>query len=406
MYQVSPEFTREILDGASYVTVGDIYAGDKYSTPIAENVPIDGGTITSDPDARIRRRCDLEINATDNPDILIPSAQYDTNQVMWPSGNEINIRQGIRYRNGVLGTEWLNLGWFTLSRPRIRDSGGELRVSVQGADMTRRIGRCNIINEIFIASGTFIPDAVKYVFNQCLPGITEEDYDFVSAADINQANGGITTTAPALTLKRNDNPWEKMANLCRWSGLDLDVTVDKKIRLRPLPNPLWEEPVATYEEGDYNIVEDIERVLDDEEAINGVVVIGENSDNDSIVRGECWDTNPFSPTYYDPKNPGASKFGPNAKVISLNWVSSDGQAELVAIYEFLKSQGIIETINFTALPMFAHEPYDIIRLKRLRAGIDGEYMINSMSLGLGPEGELQATTMQRERIHWAGSELA
>jgi hypothetical protein len=406
MYQVSSEFKQEILDGATIVTVVDIYMGDKYSPPVAENVPIDGGSITSDPEAAIRRRCELEINATDSPDIFIPSPQYRTNQVMWPSGNEVNIKQGIKYRNGSLGTEWVNLGWFTLSRPHVRDTGDELKVTVEGADFTRRIGRNKFVNEYYIAPNTFIPDAVKSVFNQILPGVEEKDYDFATAANINQSNGGITAVTPALTLQRNDNPWVKMANMCRWCGLDLDITVDRKIRLRPLPNPLWEDPVAVYEEGEYNIIEDLERVLDDDGAINGVVVIGENSSNPTIVRGECWDTNPFSPTYFDPANPGASKFGPNPKVISLNWVAQNDIAQLVAIYEFLKSQGIIETINFTGLPMFAHEPYDIVRIKRARAGIDGEYMIDSMSLGLGPNGSLQATTKQRERIHWGGSELS
>lgn len=405
MYRVSPDFQQEIIDGASFVTVGDIYIGDKFSVPVAENVPILSGSITSDPDAAIRRRCDLEIDATEFPDIFVPAPKYTTNQVMWPAGNEINIKQGIKYRNGALGTEWVNLGWFTLSRPRIRDNGKELTVTVEGGDLSRRIGRSRIINEIFIPLNTFIPDAVRSVFQQILPGTTEEDFDFVSANEIRQGNGGITTVTPNLTLKRNDNPWEKMANMCRWCGLDLDVTPERRIRLRPIPNPVWEEPVAIYEEGEYNIVEEIERVLDDENAINGVVVIGENSSNPNVVRGECWDTNIMSPTYYDPANPGASKFGPNAKVLSLNWVSSDDIAELVAIYEFLKSQGIIETINFTGLPMFAHEPYDIIRLRRLRAGIDGEFMINSMSLGLGPDGAMQAQTRQRQRIQWAGSEL-
>lgn len=405
MYQVSPEFKQEILDGASITTVADIYSGDKFSPPVAENVPIESGNITSDPDAQVRRRCDIEINVTELPGVFVPSAVYTTDQIMWPSGNEINIKQGIKYRNGSLGTEWVNLGWFTLSRPRVRDNGSEVRLSVEGADMSKRIGRCVIINEEFIQSGTFIPDAVRQVLGNCMPGLTDEDFDMSTAADIIQANGGITTTTPALTLKRNDNPWEKMANMCRWCGLDLDITVDKKIRLRPIPNPVWEDPVAVYEEGEFNIIEDVERLLDDENAINGVVIIGENSSNPSIVRGECWDTNPFSPTYYDPANPGASKFGPNAKVLSINWVASNDIATLVAIYEFLKSQGIIETINFTALPMFAHEPYDIIRIKRARAGVDGEFMINSMSLGLGPEGELQATTKQRQRIQWSGSEL-
>jgi hypothetical protein len=405
VYQVSSDFKREILDGASLITVGDVYRGDPYSSPLLTDVPIVSGTITADPDAVVRRRCSLEIGVEESPDLYVPAQRYSNDQGFWPSGNEINIRQGVKYRNGTLGTEWVNLGWFTISNPRVKDNGQQLTLSVEGSDMGRRIGRWKLNDDYDIPAGLFVPAAVQRVLMATMPTLGDADFDFDEAMQINTLSGGVNALTPHLILSRNDNVWEKMCKLCRWNGMDLDITVDKKIRIRPLPNPLWEEPDAVYEEGEFNIVTDYERILDDENAINGVIIIGENSSNPTIVRGEAWDTNPFSPTFFDPANPGSSRYGRNPKIVSVNWVSSNDVAQLVATYELIKASGIVETVNISALSMFCHEPYDIVQLKRARAGIDAEYMINSMTLGLGSDGALQANTRQRERIHWSGSEL-
>lgn len=402
MLPVSSDFKREIINGASLVTVGDIYRGEELLLP---DVPISGGSITSDPDALVRRRCTLNIDVDEAPDLYVPSAQYRYDQGLWPAGNQINVRQGVKYRDGRLGTEWVNLGWFILTTPRVHDSGDQLTLSVSGSDISRRLHRCKLRDEYTIQAGTFVPYALKRTLMDCMPTLTDDDFDIDDAIEITALDGGVYSVTPHLVLARGDSPWEKMSKLCRWQGMDLDITTDRKIRLRRLPNPVFEDPYAVYEEGEYNIFTEVERVLDDENAINGVVIIGENSSNPVVARGEAWDLNPFSPTYYDPNNPAASVYGPNPKIVSVNWVADDSTARLVAALEFNKYVGVIETVSITALPMFCHEPYDIVRLKRARAGIDGEYMFASMEIGLGPEGALHASTRQRELIHWSGSEL-
>ena len=396
MYPVSPEFIQEITTGATIVVRADVYRGGV--DPILTDIPIlPGSTVTEDPYASVRRRCTLNIAPTEGLMRYVPAAVFRDDTGLWPAGSEIRVRQGIRYANRALGTEWVEMGWFTVGRVEVRKQQGELTLQTDGFDMTRAIGRARLTDVYDIPWGSKITDTVGNLFLSQCSWLSTDDFDFSRIQLLADAGGTATLFTPHIVLDINEDPWVFAVELCRDQGIDLRVDGNKKIVMRPYPNTHTESPVAEYRSGQYNIVEEYSRVLDDQESYNGVIVIGENPSNQTVVRGEVWDRNIYSPTYFDPANPGASAYGPHPLIVRNQNIASDDSAAWCAYFTFLNNRGILETLSINALPHFAHEPFDQVFLHDTETGVDGQYMLQNCQIGLGHDGSLQATMVGK---HW------
>lgn len=406
MYPVSPEFVAEIRKGATIVTTADVY---RLGQPLSgmQNIPIIDGSITVDPNAEVRRRCTVELDPAIDPVRYVPGVRFSEDYGLWPAGNEMNIKQTLKYRNGALGKETVNLGWYQISRPQVVDSGDDVRVTVEGWDLSRKYGRFPATGPMYIEWGTFVTDGIRRILGWTSPLLGDDDFDFdeVSSMDT-EFQGNINLRFARLQFERGDNAWAMLAAACRTMGLDLEVTVDRKVRLRPIPYLLFstigldpesagDQPDATYEEGEYNIIESMSRSLDDQDAYNGVIFIAENSSNVPTAAGAVWDLDILSPTYYDPASPDSSAYGPHPKIVTDRWTSDEGDPELFAYFEFLRIRGILENVTIDAWPMFCHEPYDVLKLKRSRIGVDDNYLLESFTLGLGPDGKLDGKMRSR-----------
>lgn len=394
MYPVSPEFSSEIAAGAEIITRGDIYRGKE--DPVLEDVPILSGVINEDPYADVRRRCSIVLGASEDLDKYVPNHSFRDDVGTWPAGNEVRIRQGVKYNDTRLGTEWVELGYFTIGKVSVDKDRDDTTVSIDGFDLSRRIGRAKLTDSFDIPEGTRLTDAVfSLIYSQC-PWLDGSQFDASLVQILGGFNSWTDLRTPHIVLERGTNPWVYASKLCNTQGIDLRVDGNKKIILRPMPNQYVNDPVATYHTGQFNIIEKYERVLDDQDAINGVIVIGENSSNVTVARGEVWDRDINSPTYYDPANPSASVYGPNPITVVDQNISSNQAAEWMAYFTFLNQRGILETVTVSALPHFAHEPFDQISLKDSDAGVDGMYLIQTTAIGLGPQGTLEAMMVSRE----------
>lgn len=406
MYPVSPEFTNEIRNGATIVTTADIY---RLGQPLdgMQDIPIVDGQITVDPNAEVRRRCSIEIDAAVDMERYVPARRFRDDYGLWPAGNEMNVKQTIKYRDGTLGKETVNLGWYQITRPQVVDTGDDLRVTVEGWDLSRKYGRFSTTGPMYIEWGTFVTDGVRRILGWTSPTLGDDDFDFDQVSSMDTTfQGNVNLKFARIQFERNDNAWAMLAAACRTMGLDLRVTVDRKVQLRPIPYLLsaaigldpdesGDVPDATYEEGEYNIVESVSRTLDDQDAYNGVIFIAENSSNVPTAAGAVWDLDILSPTYYDPAAPESSAYGPHPKIVTDRWTSDEGDPELFAYFEFLRIRGILESVSIDAWPMFCHEEYDVLKLKRARAGVDDNYLLEGFTLGLGAHGTLDGKMRQR-----------
>jgi hypothetical protein len=392
MYPVSPEFIKEIVSGATIVTRADVYRGE--DEPVLSDIPIlPGSSISEDPYADVRRRCSLSVAPSEGVIRYTPSAVFKDDNGMWPAGSEIRIRQGVRFADTSLGTEWVEMGWFSVGRVEVRRTNNDMSLSIDGFDLSRRIGRSRLTDAFNIIEGSKITDVIFNLFLSQCQWLDGAKFMFDEVRLLAETAGVATLTTPHIVLDINENPWTFAVSLCRDQGIDLRIDGDKNIVMRAFPNVNSDDPVASYKTGEFNIIEEYSRVLDDDNSYNGVIVIGENPSNDSVVRGEVWDVNINSPTYFDPANPGNSVYGPHPLIITNQNIASVDAAAWSAYYTFLNNRGIMETVSVRALPHFAHEPFDLVFLHDPESGVDGHYMFQTCNIGLGPDGSLTATTV-------------
>lgn len=393
MYQVSPEFEKEIRAGATIVTSGDLYyAGEQ----IAEDIPIRSGSVTDDSNSLIRRRCQIELEPAEDWEHLIPGAGFQNNAPagtadygLWPVGTELKLRQGVEFRNRKLGTEWVPLGTFRIAKPSVSVSEDSINVSFEGYDMSRKISRARFKDAFNIPYSTPVTDAVRIIILHQCSWLTEADFDFSEATAIVSAASTLSALfTPNLVFDRDDDPWKQSSDLCKSSGMDLYIGLDDKIRMRPIPMLVNDLPVFNYDEGVDCILTSLDRDIDDEQGYNGVIVTGENSSNPVVIREEIWDTNPASPVYFDPLLPNNSVYGPNPYFLTSQYISSGYQAILAGVAQFYRLTGIIENINISAIPNFAHESMDLVHVKHDRSKVDGSFILESFSMGLGARGRL------------------
>src|SRR5262252_927663 len=147
-------------------------------------------------------------------------------------------------------------------------------------------------------------------------------------------------------------------------------------------------------DSDTKIVRDA-RQLSVEKTYNGVIMRGESSGSDAPpAEGRAWNTDPNSPTYYDPANPTASTFGASPYFEQSKYIVDNTQALWVATAKMWKLRGVLETITME----INYNPYieveDIIQVTDPAIGASGLYLVEAVS------GSVKASTMQiktRER---------
>lgn len=401
MYPVSNQFKAEIRAGATIVTQGDLYYADEL---VAEDIPIRSGSVTDDSNSLIRRRCQIELEPAEDWESLVPgvgfqsSAPIGTSEFgLWPVGTELKLRQGIYFRDRTFGTEWVPLGTFRIAKPTVSvGDDNSVTVSFSGFDRSRKISRARFKDAYNILYGTSITSAVKSMLMHQCSWLSDADFDFSEAEALVSASSSTSTMfTPNLVFDRDDDPWKQATEMCKASGLDVYIGLDDKIKMRPIPMLTTDMAVFEYDEGPDCILTAVDRDIDDEQGYNGVIVTGENSSNPVVIRQEVWDTNPSSPIYYDPKLPNNSVYGPNPFFLTSQYISGDYQAILAGVAQFFKLTGVIESLDFSAIPMFAHESMDLVHVKHDRSKIDGSFILDQFNMGLGANGRLTGRARAR-----------
>lgn len=390
MYPVSDAFIRAIQDGAIIRTKAELFCG---GVACAE-LPVSSGTVTVDSTAAVRRRCSLEISVGANP-LLIPSREPSINSPgLWPTGSEIKLYQGVVLPSGK--QEMIPLGVFRVSRPVVRDNGDELTLYVEGYDRSRTVSRSRF-SDVYQIAHVSVDQAVRQILQRQCSWLTDDFWNNPSKWQRTDGHYGSRDLAvPRLTFDRADDPWEQCTEIVRSNGMELFFDVIGEPVLRDISEASDEDPVFEYLEGDGNLLTEIDRDLDDENAYNGVICTGDNSSaSTTIPRAEVWDTDPLSPTYYDPTFPSNSEYGPCPMFMSSQYIWDNDQALRAAQAQFFQLTGIIENLSLKSVPFFAHEANDVIRVKRDRINVNDNYALESFRFGLGSEGTFDGITRKR-----------
>lgn len=345
------------------------------------------GDTKEDRTATWRRSCDLIVDGSNIP---MPGRDYDDSP-LWPVGNEVQIWAGLELSDGT-AIEFPQ-GLFRISRPRITHTNEGLEVSIQGYDRGRAMSRNKFTRTYVIAEGQDFATELKRLLQDRLPYLDDEDFEFMVT---DGSDGGFPITTPRLVYTSQDDPWVKALEMAESFGAELLFDGVGHPVLRPQPDPQYTPASYVYTSGDQALLETITRDLDDEEAYNGVIVTGQNTNNVShIPRGEAWDLDEDSPTYYNPADPDASRYGAVVLPITSDYVTSDEQAAAFAQARLLAVTGVLESVEFDGIPNYAQECSDVIRVEDPESGVNSNYIIDSLTKGLGPEGTMSGTTRKR-----------
>jgi len=381
MWPVTLRFLHTLRFNHTKVTRVDLY---RDAQPLVTNLPLLAATVDDDFTADVRKRCEVVLPATAEIMEMLPS-QASGKGGLWPLGNEIRILSGIQYSDGE--EELVPMGVFRISAPQIRtDSSGERTVVIQGYDRSRAVSRNRFIEPYIIpVEALDVPLEIKRLVQNRLPIL--EDSDFVLTAS--------SFNPPSRTFLRDNDPW-KDAAVQMAQGIGAEVLFDGIGRLvvRPAPDPVADPVVFDYIGDSEATILDLTRSLDDEQGYNGVVASSQSTSNSDTYEGQYWDTDPASPTYFDPMYPAQSIYGAVPYFFVSEYISSDQQAKDAAKAIFNRVTGVMETYDFSAICNPAHESGDTVKVQVDDANADDVNILNVIHFDL-VEGVMTAQTRRR-----------
>lgn len=380
MRAVSDEFLAALEGSHTVIHRAELYKGNDL---IMDDVPIIGGTVTDDSQAVIRRRASVALAPEDRVLAALASL-VPSDGGLWPTGNEMRVYSGIRL---VTGDELVSLGVFRISKPTAVETSDGITITIDGYDRSRSVSRARFTSPYVVAQGTNYATAIKDLILSRLPQMNA-DTDFLFMET--------NYTTPQIVLTMDDDPMGTALSMASSIGAELFFDGSGICVLRPEPDPLYDLPVATYSPEEA-VLTSVARGLDDEQAYNGVVVVSENSELTEPIRSEAWDTNPNSPTYYDPDYPQDSLYGPVPYFITTQYITTQSQADDAAAANLARVLGVIENVSFDSVSNPAHESGDIIAVESPRVGASGINILDSLTINFGGAGVLMQGVTRKRR---------
>jgi hypothetical protein len=384
MLDRTAEFDKEIKRSHFSLVRLDLYRRGELRF---EDLDVLGGDWSDDKTASIRRRGTLQLPPIEE---LIPSRTWEEDAGLWPVGNEIQLKVGVKYTSGA--EELLDVARLRISRPTVVDDGDALTLGVEGFDRSRSVSRARFTQPYVVVAGSDYATAIHDLILSRIPSLREDEFIFMRT---DGSGGSSSFKTPLLTFMQDDDPWAMATEMAQSCGAELFFDGSGRCVLRPERDPSHEDPDWEYHEGKGTNLLSVDRSLDDEQAYNGVIVDSSNTELTAPIHAEYWDANPASSTYYDPGNPDASVYGPVPFFMESQYITTQAQANAAASNNFLRVSGLTEKISFSAIKHPAHEAGDILSMRRGRVKLEGVYVMDSFNCGLGVEGTMSGTTRER-----------
>jgi hypothetical protein len=323
-----------------------------------------GSSVTVDKAQASRRTC--AISFTDPTGTLTPAVASDVFHPM--SGYEFRLSRGFTYSDG--STELVSLGIFAPSSVTVDDTPNDLVINVTGFDRARAVGRRKLGDVYSIPRGLNAATAIQALINSQYPGLT---YLFMLTS----------LTTALMALKPGADPWSEAITLATSLGAQLFFDVSGRCVLIPEPDPT-QTPVAwTYSEGAQAMLTHTVRTLTNEAVPSHVIRDGQGSSTVAPVRGEAKDLNPASPTFI------GGPYGDVLDYSSNSLYTTSAQCQVAAQAALNRRLGIADGLSISHIVNPAHDVDDVVVVNRSRSKLANLYVIDSMTVPLGPDGVLQ-----------------
>lgn len=368
----TPTLKVEILEGGTVIASTEPLS-------LVEDLSVLSGSVSDDRKAQVGRRS-AEWVVVDRTGGLSP---LDSATAVHPlRDRDVRLWRGI-------GAELVPLATVQLTSLVGTEESRGITYSLSGVDRSTAIANADWRVEHEIAEGTTPYAATVAILAQVDPSHT---YTVASAAT--------TKTLDAMTFLPGEDPDPWTAIVKIWESAAMEVYFDQMGVLKAQPFvDSGTAPVAwSYLLDDNSLRLDPLGVDVDRETLrNGVVVRGTAPWLLYGVQAEAWDTDPTSPTYYDPANPLASAVGPHPEYIDDSLVGDETEAQALATARLPELLGVLENVSFNAIPNPALEAGDVIEIAANIFSTTNRFVLDQLTTPLTYEGVQTGVTRRRTR---------
>lgn len=333
--------------GLNFSEEGEIFTGGP--KPLAQ-LFITAGDFVADRTADVRRR-------VENLTFVAKPLDFDgpvPDPLSLVSGGEIRLYVGFLYGAPANASEFFPLGVFGFADRDVIDQPSRFEVTMNVYDRQRRFRRARLTAPYQVAEATPVLQAAQDFARFVDPHVTM------------RVVGSSRFTTPALTFDEEADPWECLERILRSGGFEpfYDSDGNLAMQLEPDIDDPNAVPSFTYDDSEDTTMTEVTRSGSNESVYNGVIVTGQSTSLDAPVRGEAWDDNPASPTYY---------LGPYGKVprfLRSEYISTADQASDAARAELRRVRNLTEAISWSAVPNYAQEEGDFVKVASARSGVN------------------------------------
>ena len=332
------------------------------------------GSIEVDANSDIRRTCNLSLVAKDIDENMISEGGE-----LWLD-KYIKIYQGIDNPRDNNKTVWWNMGIFLINNPNTVYSAADHTISFEGLDLMakltgRRNGQLPAVATL-VPAGSKVADVVKKTITQ-LGGFYNyiiEDEGLEVPYDIKMDMGA---TIYDLLAELRD----------LYSNWEMFFDVDGVFHWQKIPNGEKEAVVVNFNEIQPLIISDNVNI-DFENVKNHIIVYGRLLDTGEQIMATASDTNAESPFCI-------SKVGQINYIVDDERIYSNELAKDRADYELYLHARLNDSISLEIVPIPWLNDVNIkIAYTNEKIGIEGEYLIQSLSIPLDIGSSMTITALK------------
>lgn len=329
--------------------------------PTGVDIPIISGSVSMSSNSDIRSSVDV---TTDGNDAFPQS----TSELLTPYGNELFVERGVNLVNGTI--EIVSMGYHRIdSVEQSIAPDGPIRLTAY--DRMIAIKEAELVTPVVFYPGT----SVSQIFNALILDV----YPLAVIEFDDPAMSSTTLTSQQIVeRKRYDFLYDLVTSFGKimyWDHRGILV-------IKSAPSPT--EVVWDVNAGANGVLISMSRTINREGVYNAVITLGESTGGTPPVRGEAYDLDPASPTFYN------GSYGKVPMFYSSSLITSVDQAAMAARELLTHTIGLPQVANFDAVPNPALEPLDPISINHAD-GVD-YHIIETLSIPLTAEESQQGTT--------------
>ncbi|WP_086663687.1 DUF5047 domain-containing protein [Lentzea kentuckyensis] len=320
-------------------------------------IPVGGGSITSDATSQVRRSG--TINTDPN---LWP---VNPRSVLAPLGTEVQVDFGIGIPGGVV--EWVPVirGLLTEASRR-QPIGSDSALPLSLVDRSARVAENRFTAPTqTVAGATAVTEIRRLIQDAIGASVPVVDYT------------GSVAVAAVLDIDRErwTDGVEKLAD-----SIAAEVFFDPQGGGVIRPQPTLSDTVRwIISSGATGILVTRDDKLTRERSYNGVVASGQRTDGTAPATATVWDTDPNSPTYY------LGSFGRKPRFYTSALLTTTGQCTTTATALLSRAKGMAAQVSLTAVCNPALEAGDVVLVRDDSTGEETRHILDKVTIPLSPK---------------------